>query len=192
MRAVHGLEGVVFHLVGPGEGATISALGSMYTTKMDGEATGGAYALVEEELWGDPTPLHLHTREEEAFYVLSGRLAVWVDGTEQVAEPGAFLLVPRGVPHAARRMTDEPVRMLTLVSPSGLQRFFESVVREGEEELLAHPERLAALAAEFGSEILGDSSTLPDAVGAGGDLLAARSGWPRARREEVTTLGALP
>ena len=23
------------------------------------------------------------TREEEAFYVLSGRLAVWVDGTEQ-------------------------------------------------------------------------------------------------------------
>jgi Cupin domain len=72
--------------------------------------------------------------------VLSGRLAVWADGTEQVAEPGAFLLVPRGVPHAARRMTDEPVRMLTLVSPSGLQRFFESVVREGEEELLAHPE----------------------------------------------------
>jgi hypothetical protein len=71
-----------------------------------------------------PTPLHRHTRAEEAFYVLSGRLAVWLDGTEQVAEPGAFLLVPRGVPHAARRVTDEPVRMLTLVSPSGLQRFF--------------------------------------------------------------------
>lgn len=105
-------------------------------------------------------PLHLHSREEEAFYVLSGRLAVWVDGTEQVAEPGAFLLIPRGVPHAARRVTDEPVRMLTLVSPSGLQRFFESVVREGEEELLAHPDRLAALAAEFGSEILGDYPSL--------------------------------
>jgi hypothetical protein len=64
------------------------------------------------------------------------------------------------VPHAARRVTDEPVRMLTLVSPSGLQRFFESVVREGEEELLAHPDRLAALAAEFGSEILGDYPSL--------------------------------
>jgi hypothetical protein len=67
--------------------------------------------------------------------VLSGRLAVWVDGTEHVAEPGAFLLVPRGVPHAARRVTDEPVRMLAVVSPSGLERFFESVVREGEEEV---------------------------------------------------------
>ena len=62
-----------------------------------------------------------------------------VDGMEQVAEPSAFLLVPKGVPHAARRVTDEPVRMLTVVSPSGLQRFFESVVREGEEQLLAHP-----------------------------------------------------
>ena len=150
----------MLHLVGPGEGSTISALGSTYTTKTDGEATGGAYSLVEEELWGDPTPLHLHTREEEAFYVLSGRLAVWVDGTEQVAEPGAFLLIPRGVPHAARRATDDPVRMLTVVSPSGLQRFFESVVRVGEEALLAHPERLAALAAEFGNEILGEYPNL--------------------------------
>ena len=57
-------------------------------------------------------------------------------------------------------MTDEPVRTLTLVSPSGLQRFFESVVREGEEELLAHPERLATLPAEFGSQILGDYPNL--------------------------------
>ena len=137
----------MLHLVGPGEGSTIGVGFDVHDS------------LVEEKLWGDPTPLHLHTREE-AFCVLSGRLAVWVDGTEQVIEPGAFFLVPRGVPHAARRVTDEPVRMLTLVSPSGLQRFFESVVREGEEELLAHPERLAALAAEFGSEILGDYPNL--------------------------------
>ena len=40
----------MLHLVGPGEGSTISALGSTYTTKTDGEATGGAYSLVEEEL----------------------------------------------------------------------------------------------------------------------------------------------
>jgi hypothetical protein len=58
-------EGRVLHLVGPGEGSRISALGSTYTTKTDGEVTGGAYSLVEEELWGDPTPLHVHTREED-------------------------------------------------------------------------------------------------------------------------------
>jgi mannose-6-phosphate isomerase-like protein (cupin superfamily) len=137
-------------------GTTISALGSTYTTKTDGQATGGAYSLMEEELWGDPTPLHRHGREEEAFYVMSGRLAVWADGTETIAEPGAFVLIPRGVAHAARRIGDDPARMLTLISPAGLQRFFESVVREGEEQLLAQPDRLIALANEFGSEILGD------------------------------------
>jgi mannose-6-phosphate isomerase-like protein (cupin superfamily) len=146
----------MFHLVGPGEGAKISALGSTYTTKTDGEVTGGAYSLVEEELWGEPTPLHSHAREEEAFYLLSGRLAVWVDGTETVAEPGTFLLIPRGVPHAARRFDDEPARMLTMISPSGLQRFFEAIVREGEQALLADPKKFLALAAEFGTEILGD------------------------------------
>ena len=41
-----------------------------------------------------------------------------------------------------------------------MQRFFESVVSEGEEELLAHPERLAVLAAEFGSAIIGDYPNL--------------------------------
>jgi len=146
----------VLHLVGPGQGRTISVFGSTYTTKTDGRATGGAYSLVEEELWGDPTPLHSHAREEEAFYVQSGRLAVWVDGTETVAEPGSFLLIPRGVPHAARRVGDGPARMLTLISPAGLQAFFEAVVREGEARLLAEPERLIALAGEFGSDILGD------------------------------------
>ena len=39
---------------------------------------------------------------------------------------------------------------------SGLQAFFDAVVREGEEQLLADPGRLIALAGEFGSEILGD------------------------------------
>jgi mannose-6-phosphate isomerase-like protein (cupin superfamily) len=93
-------------------GTTISALGSTYTTKTDGQATGGAYSLMEEELWGDPTPLHRHGREEEAFYVMSGRLAVWADGTETIAEPGAFVLIPRGVAHAARRIGDsvQPLR----------------------------------------------------------------------------------
>jgi mannose-6-phosphate isomerase-like protein (cupin superfamily) len=146
----------MLHLVRPGKGSKISALGSTYTTKTNGEANGGAYSLVEEELWGDPTPLHRHMHEEEAFYVISGRVAVWVDGTETIAVLGTFLLVPRGVAHAARRIDDEPARMLTLVSPPGLERFFKAVVDEGEAELIAKPDRLIALAAAFGTEILGE------------------------------------
>src|SRR3712207_2591010 len=104
-------------LVAPGDGARMTALGSTYTTKADGGATKGAYWLVQEEFWGDTTPLHSHTGAEEAFYVLSGRAAVWVDGAESEASAGSFLLVPRGTPHALRRLSDEAVLMMTLVSP---------------------------------------------------------------------------
>ena len=49
--------------------------------------------------------------------------------------------------------------MLTLISPPGLERFFEAVVQEGEEALLAEPERLLQLAAAYGTEIVGDYPT---------------------------------
>ncbi|RZU30710.1 cupin domain-containing protein [Blastococcus saxobsidens] len=143
-------------LLGPGDGTRLTALGSTYTTKADGAATRGAYWLVEEEFWGSTTPLHTHTTADEAFYVLAGRAAVWLDGGETEAGPGTFLLVPRGRPHALRRLTDEPVRMLTLVAPAGMEQFFQAVADAGEEELLADPERLVELAAEHGTEILGD------------------------------------
>jgi mannose-6-phosphate isomerase-like protein (cupin superfamily) len=143
-------------VLGPGEGGRLTALGSTYTTKADGRSTAGSYWLVEEEFFGESTPLHTHTSAEEAFYVQSGDLVAWLDGTEVTAGAGAFLLVPRGQPHALRRIGEEPVRMLTVVSPAGLERFFEAVVREGEEALLADPERLLALAAEHGTQILGD------------------------------------
>jgi hypothetical protein len=92
------------HLVGPGEGARISALGSTYTTKTDGEVTGGAYSLVEEELWSDPMPLPQSCAGD-------GRGAPY------------FPPHPWSVPHAARRFDDEPARILTMISPSGMQRF---------------------------------------------------------------------
>ena len=139
-----------------GEGRRVTALGSTYTTKADAHATHGAYVLVEEEFWGDTTPLHTHRDAEEAFYVLSGEVAAWVGESETVATAGTFLLVPRGTPHALRRLGDEPVRMLTLVSPPGFERFFDDVVREGEQALLADPERLAELTAATGTDVLGD------------------------------------
>jgi mannose-6-phosphate isomerase-like protein (cupin superfamily) len=83
-------------------------------------------------------------------------VAVWLGDAETVARPGAFLLVPRGTPHALRRVSDEAVRMLTLASPGGMEEFFTAVVREGEEALLEDPDRLVELAATHGTVILGD------------------------------------
>ena len=143
-------------LLGPGQGQEITALGSTYRTKTDGTHVSGAYSLTEESFWAETTPLHTHVGAEEAFYVLAGEVEAWIDGAVHATGPGGFLVVPRGVPHGLRRLSADPVRMLTLISPPGFEKVFEVVAEHGEDELLADPERLVEIAAALGTEVLGD------------------------------------
>jgi mannose-6-phosphate isomerase-like protein (cupin superfamily) len=142
--------------LGPGGGESVTAFGSTYLIKTDGAHVTGAFSLMEEEFWGETTPLHAHPDAEETFYVLQGQVELWVDGKTSEASPGAFIVVPRGVAHGLRRLSDDPVRMITVVSPPGFERIFAAVAEIGEEQLLADPEQLARLAAEHGTEVLGD------------------------------------
>lgn len=134
----------------------MTALGSTYHVKTDGAHVATAYSLMEEEFWAETTPLHAHPEAEECFYVLEGRIELWSDGFTSEASSGAFIVVPRGTPHALRRLSNDPVRMLTIVSPPGFERIFAAVAAIGEAELLSDPERLASLAAEYGTDVLGD------------------------------------
>lgn len=74
--------------------------------------------------------------------------------------------------------------MLTLISPPGFEKLFDAVAEQGEEALLADPERLVALATRFGTEVLGDYPTRPGACRGETDRPATRFGrwtspcWP--------------
>ncbi len=142
--------------LGAGQGVTVTALGSTYVTKTDGSHVLGAYSLLEEAFWADDTPLHRHVGAEESFYVLSGEIEVWTEDSVSQASAGAFIVVPRGAAHALRRLSSKPVSMLTIVSPPGFEAIFRAVADEGEEQLLADPQRLVDLAARYGTEVLGD------------------------------------
>jgi quercetin dioxygenase-like cupin family protein len=74
-----------------GEGRSIWVVGDRYTIKCSGKDTSGAYALLEAVIPpGAGPPPHIHSREDEAFYVLDGdsssmpRVAV----SPQLLEPG--------------------------------------------------------------------------------------------------------
>jgi mannose-6-phosphate isomerase-like protein (cupin superfamily) len=137
-------------------GTSVTALGSTCHQKTDGIHVANAYSLMEEEFWGETTPLHAHPGAEEAFYVLEGQVELWADEVTSTVSAGAFIVVPRNTPHALRRLSQEPVRMLTIVSPPGFERIFDAVAAIGESDLLADPERLVALAAQYGTDVLGD------------------------------------
>lgn len=85
--------------------------------------TGGAFSLFEEVDPAD-TPLHVHEREDELFYVLEGEHVFRVGDEEFRVGPGGVVFAPRGVPHAQRRVVPRTGREVVLTFPGGLEGFF--------------------------------------------------------------------
>jgi mannose-6-phosphate isomerase-like protein (cupin superfamily) len=62
--------------------------------------------------FGDVFDWHAHDNEDEAFLVLRGRIAIdFRDGTVELAS-GEFIVVPRGVEHRPRSLSEEPVVLM--------------------------------------------------------------------------------
>jgi quercetin dioxygenase-like cupin family protein len=97
-------------------------LGTLARIKLDGEQTGGRFALWEGELpRGAAPPLHSHP-QDETFYVLAGEITVWVDDEPRVCQAGAAVFAPGGVPHTFRVESDT-ARMLFLSTPAGIEEY---------------------------------------------------------------------
>ena len=68
------------------------------------------------------TPLHVHEREDELFYVLEGEHVIQVGDDEFPVGPGGVVFAPRGVPHAQRRVVPGEGRLLVLTVPGRPRR----------------------------------------------------------------------
>ncbi len=52
---------------------------------------------------GGGPPAHIHTREEEAFYVIRAEVVFLVGDERVTVGPGTFLNVPKGTKHQFRK-----------------------------------------------------------------------------------------
>src|SRR5580658_3374056 len=143
------------------EGRTIAAVGDVYRFLATGADTNGTYAIWEAIVppGGGPPP-HVHSREEEGFYVLEGEITFLVGETRIVARAGTFANMPVGTPHSFKNESSRPAKVLLSVAPAGLeQMFFEVGVPLAEGATTALPptkeeiERLLAIAPSYGIEI---------------------------------------
>jgi quercetin dioxygenase-like cupin family protein len=158
---MHAMEVAVPFFAEAGEGEVRWFLNSRMVVRARADATGGAYGLVES--WipaGFSPPLHVHRREDESFFVLEGRVRFRCADDEIVGGPGTYVFLPRDVPHTFVVEGDETAHLLTLLTPGGGEGFFLDAGREPEGPGLPPPgppdiERLARVAAQYGSEILG-------------------------------------
>lgn len=144
------------------EGEALWFLGYLVTIKASGETTGGRVAVIEQLApRGAHTPLHVHRREDEWYYVLEGVLTFWVEGQVIEAPGGSFVYGPRDIPHTFEVSSDE-ARFLVVVEPAGFEAFVRAVGEPARSLTLPpppsqppDPAQLASTAAEYGIEILG-------------------------------------
>ena len=148
-----------------GEGEAWWWLGpTLVTIKATGKETGGRYTLVEVlEPDGVEAPLHVHHREDEAFWILEGELTFQVGDETIQASPGSFLFGPRDVPHGYT-VDSGPARMLWVLSLAGFEEFIYATSEPAQERTLppqpggppseAEMEHLATLARQYGGELL--------------------------------------
>ncbi len=143
-------------------------LASLVIVHVSGEESQGRFSLLEFLVPpGDMPPLHVHRGADQTWYVLEGELTVYLPGRSMTAGPGECVYGPMNVPHTHRVTSAGTVRLVEVNTPAGYERFVAAVGEPTTELTLPSSEKspdtqkLLALTAEHGIELLGPPGTLP-------------------------------
>src|SRR5713226_5740432 len=106
------------------QGRAIWHMGALMLFKATSEQTGNLFWLAEQtSKAGYASPVHVHSWEDETFYVLDGELSIEIDGTMHRPTAGGTVFAPRGLPHSYK--VESPVaRWLVLGTPGGFDGWF--------------------------------------------------------------------
>src|SRR5579863_2843350 len=98
-------------------------------------------------------PLHVHRKDDEAWYVLEGSLYIQVGEDEIEARAGSGVFVPSGTPHTFWNPGPDPVRYLLFMTSRTLRMIQELHAMEDR-----NPSSVAALFERYDSSLLPASS----------------------------------
>jgi quercetin dioxygenase-like cupin family protein len=142
-------------LVPPGEGRRVLLFAVQFDYKVTSADSGGALAALEVTI--PPRTLvkpHNHSREDEYTVVLDGTVGARVGDRVVEAAAGASMAKPRGIPHAMWNAGPEPARVLEVLSPGGLEEYFEELAPALRAKI--PPAEYDALAARYGLTIVNE------------------------------------
>jgi len=92
---------------------------------------------------GSGSPLHVHRREDEWFYVIEGELTLWVGGHVINAPAGSFVYGPRDIPHTYT-VSSDTARFLVVTEPAGFDDFVRTLAQPAAERVIPPPGDRAA------------------------------------------------
>ncbi|BCM89726.1 hypothetical protein IAD21_01573 [Abditibacteriota bacterium] len=150
-------------IVRAGEGQCLELRGEVRHQLLDASDTGGAFSLARSRFkMGGGAPLHVHTREDEWFVVLSGEFEFSFGGEAQCAQTGDFVFGPRRVPHSYSCASREGELLIGVVE-AGFEEFFRHLAMQQENGNVLAPSAMRAIASIFGVQFDGfDSLEAPD------------------------------
>jgi mannose-6-phosphate isomerase-like protein (cupin superfamily) len=128
------------YAVAAGDGERIWIVGDTMTLMATGESTAGRLVLLENlTAPGGGPPPHVHTREDEFFYVLDGTFEIRIGDELHALGPGGFAYVPRGTAHNFRNTAETPSRILVGFTPGDIEGFFRESGRPATDDGPAPP-----------------------------------------------------
>lgn len=138
----------------PGAGRAIDLGGFQMSVKATGEATRGAFSLLEAtEPAGFGPPLHIHHGAAEAFYVLEGEYRIFLDDQEFACPAGSFIYIPAGKAHGFR-VGNVASRKLNLYTPAAMVGYFDDLAAARRADRMDE-RSLSEIARRHSMEVLG-------------------------------------
>lgn len=114
----------------PSEVKEMHVMGDRLLVLKDGASTAGRYAVIHQFLQpGGGPPPHVHTREDEVFFVVDGEFDILLGDSTIHAPKGAVVDAPRNVRHTFKCVGDQPGSILFLCYPAGVEKFFDAASR---------------------------------------------------------------
>jgi mannose-6-phosphate isomerase-like protein (cupin superfamily) len=134
----------------PGEGRKVSLANSAEVIFKvgDAESDGGRYSvMVGEIVANNPGPAtQIHYERDDLNFVTKGTLVFEIDGETFEAPAGAFVLIPRGVPHRWANRSSEPVTLLNIHIPgNGFEEFLGELAALFSDGHKASPAQMAEI-----------------------------------------------
>jgi quercetin dioxygenase-like cupin family protein len=137
-------------------------LGALAVIKATAADTGGQLTVMDvTDPPGVEAPLHVHHREDEAFWILDGDVTFEVGGKTIEASAGDFVFGPRDIPHRYK-VGDAGSRMLFILAPGGFEELVRATSDSAQSRTLPPPdhpmpdeERMTAALAAAGCALAG-------------------------------------
>lgn len=122
--------------------------------KLTSNQSGGACSIFEMSVFPRSGPsLHVHHREDEWYYVLTGEFLFKVGGVDYTLPQGASIWAPRDIPHVWANTTTSEGKLILTCLPGGFEKFFDELGNVPADQLSLN--RMKGIMARYGMDLLG-------------------------------------